>query len=481
MITTMLKQAADERRWRLIMGTAAVVLVLFVVVDVRRRGRTEPLPEGSAAMLERDSARLLPFGHSTGVHRTDLTAYTAAARVFATGGSAEQAYRAQSPRGWRYQYPPLLASLLQPISALSTPTQSLLFGLLSAALALALLDESRRWWRLLADPPDGPHATLPLFIAIAAALACFFPLLNTLQRGQVGLLVLWPLMAGFRLLWSGGTPLQRGLGGVLLAFPAVLKFIPIMPVGIAALMMLAAAWPPRTAIAVPRVRAGALGLLLGALLFAVVAPAVLIGPTRTIDATRIFMRSVVANPEFSRDWDFERHSNRNQSLDSAAWKLARTITGAERVAADPLDLEPGEQREPDAPPALARLTLVLRVLCTVGAVIVAMRLARDGTRGACAGFGLACLATLVVSPVSWGHHFTMVLPAVLALPAWLEARGRSPSAFATSAILAGAILLHYALIDLAGALGLLGLTSTAVLIALIVTIWRDRPALVPTP
>lgn len=482
----MIAERSAARRWALILGIVALVLVILVVVDVRRRGRTEPLPPETTAKIEqpapdraaplddsshaRDArdAPIFPFGRSTSKHRTDLTAYTAAARVFADGGSAEDAYRAQSPRGWRYQYPPLLAALLAPISGFSTKTQSLLFGLLTAALIILTLVEARAWWRTLERPGDERPSPLPLFIVIGAIAATALPALNTLQRGQVGVLVVLPLMTGFRMLWTSRTAFGTALGGVLLAFPAVLKFIPMMPVGIAFLMTVAATRGGASR----RFVAGAAGLAAGILLFAAIVPAALIGPERTLDATRIFMDRVVSNPEFSHDWQFELHANRNQSLDSAAWKLVRTLTGVERVAADPLDLDDGDEREAGPPRWFSLGSMALRALLVLLAVAAALRLARDGVRGAFAGFGIACLATLVVSPVSWGHHFTMLLPTMLAVPAWLDARGRSGAALVFSFVLGGAVVVHYVAVDLAGPIGLLGLTSGALLGALVVFAWR---------
>jgi len=465
---------APRRRWIRIVLAVGMVLVLFVVVDVRPRARIVPLPPESAAHLSSESGRLLPFGHSTSAHRTDLTAYTAAARVLSDGGSAADAYRAQSPRGWRYQYMPLLAALLTPIAGMATKTQALIFGLLSAAIALAVLVECRVWWRLLAAPPDAPRMPLPAFIAIAAALAIAMPTFNTLQRGQVGLLVLWPLMFGFRTLWMSRSRRATALGGACLAFPAVLKLIPLMTAGLALVMVAASAVRSASVDARRRATAGIIGFALGTLLFVAVVPALFIGPSRTIDATGIFVRSVVANPDFSQEWQFERHANRNQSLDSAAWKLLRFVRGEERVAADPLDLVAGDAREPSLPRAFQVTSMLVRGGLSIATLVVVAALARRGMRDAFAGFGLACLATLVVSPVSWGHHFTMLLPTMIAVPAWLESRGRSASAFAVSAILCGAVLIHYAAVDLAGATGVLGLASSAVLVALLVCAWPRR-------
>lgn len=480
-----------RQHWPLILVAVGVALAILVYADVRRRGRIEPVPIESSLPLHDASGRVYPFGIAERGHRTDLTAYTAAARVLHDGGSAEEAYAARSPRGWRYQYPPLLASLMQPISTLAPTTQALVFGLICSAFALLLLDESRRWWQRLSAPGDAPVVPMPAYIAIGAIAAVTLPALNSLQRGQVGLLVIWPLMAGCRLMWTAPRAWARILGGVLMAFPAVMKLIPALPAGFAVLMAVAAAIrsggrqgatastrnvaarEEAPAVAAPRrAMSAAVGLALGAVLWALLVPSMLIGPTRAVDATRIFWREVMTNPSFSTDWEFEIHANRNQSFDSAAWKLMRTLTGGERVAADPLGREEGVQADAQRPRWFDLASTAVRGALGFGALIVALRLSRRGTRSAFAGFGVAALTTLVVSPVSWGHHFSMLLPAMLAIPAYLESRGRSGASFTFSTGIGGAMLLHYAWVDGFGAIGLLGLACGGALALLLPMLWH---------
>ncbi len=466
--------------WVIAMACVAVALVLLVVLDVRRRARIDPMPEAGgaaapaapfddpAASSHPSASKRYPFGRTKSGHRTDLTAYTAAARVLDLGGTADEAYEARSPRGWRYQYPPLLAALMIPLSRFHTATQAVLFGLITAVLVLLLISEGRAWWRIMAAPGDERSVPLPAFIAVFAIAAAALPVLNTLQRGQVGLLVVWPLMVGFRLLWTARSPLGGALGGALLAFPAVLKVIPFMP-ALSALLLTAAALPRgrRTAV-------GVSGFIAGLLLAGLLIPIAMIGWTRTIDATAIFASRVASNPDFATDWDFDIHSNRNQSLDSAAWKVVLWTRGETSAWADPLDLSEEDRPPPPRPIAFDRASTVVRALLAAFALVAALRAARRGVRGAFAGFGLMCLATLVVSPVSWGHHFVMLVPAMIAVPAWLESRGRSMAAFAFSALMAAAVILHYAAVDLAGRGGVLGLASAALLVAGGAALWRDR-------
>jgi hypothetical protein len=86
------------------------------------------------------------------------------------------------------------------------------------------------------------------------------------------------------------------------------------------------------------------------------------------------------------------------------------------------------------------------------------------------------MAMLVVSPVSRGHYFMLVCPAVIFVPWWLDLRGR----FRTAVVLALAPVLlidmHYALMPFATRVGLLGLGISVWLLAAMAVIARaDNP------
>ena len=40
-----------------------------------------------------------------------------------------------------------------------------------------------------------------------------------------------------------------------------------------------------------------------------------------------------------------------------------------------------------------------------------------------AAYGLACTATLLISPLAWGHYYMIELPAIVCLPIWLRRHG----------------------------------------------------------
>ena len=69
------------------------------------------------------------------------------------------------------------------------------------------------------------------------------------------------------------------------------------------------------------------------------------------------------------------------------------------------------------------------VRVAIGVVLIALMAVAGivGLRGtgldARVAFGLACWATLLVSPLAWGHYFMVELPALLCVPVWLWRRG----------------------------------------------------------
>ena len=76
-------------------------------------------------------------------------------------------------------------------------------------------------------------------------------------------------------------------------------------------------------------------------------------------------------------------------------------------------------------------------------------------------YGLACCATLLVSPLSWGHYYMAEAPAVLFVPIWLLRRGRSTQAKVVAVIPPVLSWSHYLAMPYIGEIGLLGLGTTA--------------------
>ena len=436
---------ADHRLEWVIIVIALVVLVIWVFADVRRRGRINP---------ERPE-----------VHRTDLTAYTAAADVWWNGGSSLEAFSASSPRGWRYQYPPFFGTLMGPLSQLGTKSQAFFFGLFSLALLFGVYLETKRLLFLFFPSGLDPPPWIPIFAGIAFAL----PMLNTIQRGQVGLLVIYPLMLGFRLIWTT----RPFSGGIALAFPAVLKILPTLSAGSVLISTVAPLFRTRDKATFQRALRSCVGFAFGIVLFLLLIPAILIGWQNNIDGIRHFLENVAFNPNFASDWGFDIHSVRNQSLAGAAWQLTDTICGGfgrGHEAATP-------SGHPFDHPAILLTTTVARWLILAFFLATAIKLSSSrrtlGTlQAAAVVFGLSCVATLVFSPVAWGHHFVQGMPGWIAIPAWFYLRGHGRSAYLFALVPAVLILAHYILMSFTAPLGLLGFGTTAWLLCACVCLWR---------
>ena len=164
-------------------------LVVWGLVDVRARGRIDP-----ENLVE---------------HRTDLTVYTEAGAAFFDG---RDPYGVTNARGWGYLYPPLFAILIAPLAALGPQVQVTIWFFISLVLLWGCYRETTLLvaWLARRRPPGGPAGEagplrrLPEWLPWAAAIAALLPTLNCLQRGQVGILQLYLLVVGFRLLLTGG-------------------------------------------------------------------------------------------------------------------------------------------------------------------------------------------------------------------------------------------------------------------------------------
>ncbi|HEV3417456.1 MAG TPA: hypothetical protein VG056_11600, partial [Pirellulales bacterium] len=75
-------------------------------------------------------------------------------------------------------------------------------------------------------------------------------------------------------------------------------------------------------------------------------------------------------------------------------------------------------------------------------------------------FGLASTLTLVISPLSWAHHYLLWLPGLLLVPAWQWQAKRRRMAKALAISACGLMVAHYLLLDWTGRAGLLGLGTT---------------------
>ena len=82
--------------------------------------------------------------------------------------------------------------------------------------------------------------------------------------------------------------------------------------------------------------------------------------------------------------------------------------------------------------------IVLTLLMVVGLA----RGTRGGVLGQAATYGLARLATVLISPLAWTHYYVLWLPSVLFVPPWLVRRGNLRAARAVAGVPVGLIWVH---------------------------------------
>ncbi|MHC4491477.1 MAG: glycosyltransferase 87 family protein [Planctomycetota bacterium] len=417
-------------RRRALLALLLAVLLTGGLYDVRRRARIDP---------ERPEK-----------HHTDLTVYTEAGAAFHDG---RDPYAVTNVRGWHYVYPPLFALLLAPLAPWPSPWQATVWYLVSLLLAWGCIHELRR----LAGHAGGDP--VPRGFLALALLAALFPVLDTLQRGQAGLAVLYPLLLGLRLSLAGTSAGTRFLGGMLLALPAAIKVTPALPVAALLLCRFVRALRGRESAAflLP-----ASAVVCGALVWLVLLPAGLLGWRANLGHLETWSRVVLASDRDDPDSQSNPHGARNQSLANAVYRCGNFVLAAVGEAPDDRLIDhPAHRGRPtpmDAPGFRIALH-VARGLFAVLLVLLALRTA--GAGGELALFGWACALSLVLSPISRGHHFVLLWPAALFVPLELRRRGHPRGARLLAIAAVAMCLAHYAWPPFVGRLGLLGI-STAV-------------------
>ena len=419
-----------------------IIVVAFLLVwgftDVRRRADLDP--------------------HNIGAHRTDFTVYTEAGAAFFDG---RDPYAVTNPRGWHYLYPPLFALLVAPLHALPTSWQGVTWFLLSLLMVAGCLSECRKIVQRIQEAFEGrqpaDRRNLPGWLVVATAVAVLFPFMNTLQRGQVGIAVLWPLLIGFRVISETQRRFWWFWGGALLAFPVVMKVTPALPVSILLLQQfVAAVRTERSPIALRRFVHCVSGFMVGMIFFLLLLPTILIGWENNSRHLETWYTGVATNERLGEAQNFDAHSVRNQSLNNAVYRLGNwftyTFTGGPDDRSTSLPTAPPTPLPMDAP--IVRTILVVpRVMLALLLIVVAVRWHWE-TEGAgqAAAFGLACAMSLPLSPISWGHHFVILLPGMLFVLWALYEAHRSAARWL--AILAATLMLgHYSTLEFAGGIG----------------------------
>jgi hypothetical protein len=405
-------------------------LTIWGYVDIGPRGRIDPI------YLDR--------------HKTDFTVFTEAGAAFFDGRNP---YLVANPRGWHYLYPPLFALLVAPLSLLDTESQVLFWYVVNIGLSFGCLFEARKIWRSL-----GGHFTPPLALWACGcgALAALLPFLDCMQAGQLGIAILYLLLAGFRLFVQGRSWFLNFLAGVVLALPASVKLVPALPVAFLLFQQWSAvalgtlgrrAW--RRALSLTA------GVLAGAFLFVLAIPASVIGWQQNLGYLHLWGTRVVSNERVGRTTNFNIHSERNQSLANAVYLLAKSTFPAPRNESD--RKAEGDRLEQVIKPGV-RVAIGGSLLLLAAMGIAIGR--RSAPLDQVTAFSLAVCATLLASPLAWGHYYMAFVPAAICAPLWLGSRGLPRLARVVAVIPAILSWSYYVAMPYTGAVGLLGLGCT---------------------
>jgi hypothetical protein len=322
-----------------------------------------------------------------------------------------------------------------------------------------------------------------------AAATVALPVMNCLQRGQVGVVLCYLLVVGLRLVIASETMRGVFLGGVALALAVTIKLTPILPAGFLALLLLTMAWRRPRGYAdalveglsrgrLHRAAATCAGGLAGLVLFVFAVPGGIVGHAANVAHLQTWVSRVVTNEEVGVDNDFNVRSKRNQSLGNAVRRLGNRLAFAAGAGPDDLLVDDLSQQSVVMPMENAVVDFGLRI-AAMGLValwlIAAWRVAgRGDVSGLLALFGLACAATLVISPISWGHHYVVWLPALVFVPFWMWNNDRRAMAIGIAESALVLVAAHYILLDHAGRVGLLGIGTTIWYIAATISVGWSR-------
>ncbi len=431
-------------RWSLIVLAAA--LSIWGLTDVRNRGRVDPND---------------PLNH-----KTDLTVYTEAGSAFFDGRNP---YDVANPRGWKYLYPPLFAILMAPLARLDPQWQAVAWFFFSLLIGWGCYRECRRIWSLLGggnhDEANSRATSARARIPWLAAATIALPAANCLQRGQIGILLAYLLLLGFRYVAENRNWWGAATGGMALALAIAFKLTPALPVGVLLLALLVAAirggWQSDSTRRFLGA-SGGVGFGLGLFFFSI--PGLAIGQAENVAHLKTWIDRVVVHHDMGEENNSGFLSVRNQSLSNAITSLGNWTVHEFTGGPDNGPTENGASSHGAMPmdnPVVAKAIACARALL-VALLLLAVWQVRSGSAlgDMAAIFGLACVLSLIVSPLSWAHHFLIALPALIAVPLWHVRAGRPRMATWLAIAFCSLMTVHYLLLDWAGRLGLLGIGST---------------------
>ena len=454
--------AGQLKLLRFSVGAIVVGIVVWGLTDVRMRARIDP--------------------QHRAVHKTDFTVYTEAGAAMFDG---RDPYRVSNPRGWKYVYPPLFAITVAPLHGMNPQIQVLVWFAFSVCLCWGCYRECLRIASIV-SPSQSTHGVfgpVPMWIGCAALAAAILPVLNCLQRGQVGVALLYFLLLGFRLLVESCTARRSFLAGAVFALPIVLKATPFLPVVFVLAQQAVAAWySPRQRVELTRFGASFSGTICGLAVFLFFVPAALIGWGTNLHHLDTWWNTVAMHEESALVERFaeDNTTDRNQSLTNAAHHFGNSTVEFLKIRPTvhqqdaPLD---EAKRLPMDAPLVDTILLLIRVALGCFLLPVGYRVARARDRlGQTVAFGLAYLLTLIVCQIARAHYFMIWFPVILFVSLWLI-RERHPRLATLYAVVPGILVMaHYVFLHSVGAIGLLGLGTAVWYSAVCLTILWLSPA-----
>ena len=254
-----------SRNTKIGLAVLCLGLIIWGLTDVRQRAHFDP------GLAEKDWRVIMK-------HRTDLTVFTEAGAAFFDG---RDPYKVTNPRGWMYLYPPLFAILIAPLHALPPQWQGVVWYFLSLAMVWGCYRETVRLLRhvRVSEFPGDKNAAKTLrWVLFAGLIAVLFPTLDCLQRGQLGVLLLYLMLLGFRLVLESYSWQKAVVGGLVLALSIVFKVIPALPVFFLIFFLCVLHLRhPEEVDRLPRFVGTGGGVLVGLILFLWIVPSLFIG------------------------------------------------------------------------------------------------------------------------------------------------------------------------------------------------------------
>jgi alpha-1,2-mannosyltransferase len=338
-------------------------------------------------------------------HMTDLGVYLRAAWAVRAG---DDLYAITDDNGWHYHYPPLLAIALVPLAdpPAGADGQGVLpfafsvalwyvFSLICLAAAVHELAGALEQTNTGAAPPAGSRRWWAL--RVLPVLICLPAIGHTLARGQVNLLLLW-LLCGFT---AAVLRRQSARAGAWLAAAICLKVIP-------AFLLVYPVWRRDL-----RFLAGTAGGLVAGL---VLIPALVFGPTRTWNYFQEWDRALRA-PALAAGTDQSR----------AKELIEVTATDSQSFLAmihNTLHLD-RNARPHQASARVKAVSWIVSLVLTALTLLIAGQSRQRSAPQEVILLGSLFLMMVLTSPVGHLHYFSLLLPLVMGMLAFIWQTPRS--------------------------------------------------------